>query len=99
MSEKEREEKREEKQDLSPDEPADVELFTSVRAGSLRFGRVPETKLTFEGEPAERSSSEVERENLPDEVEPGKTYRDATVRWRARTRIVHPTDSGEEPPG
>ena len=78
--------------ELSDEEPADTELFTGVRADELRFGRVPETSLTFEGEPAERSSSRVERRNLPDEVEAGVTYRDVEVRWRVRQRIVHPSD-------
>jgi hypothetical protein len=78
--------------ELRDDEPADVDLSTSVRARSLSFGVVPETKVRFEGEPAERSSSETERRNLPDEVEPGVEYRDVEVRWRARSRIVHPTD-------
>ncbi|HKG04576.1 MAG TPA: hypothetical protein VKB03_15485 [Conexibacter sp.] len=74
------------------EELPDVDVSTSVRARELRFGIVPETKVSFEGEPAVRSSSRTERENLPDEVEPGVTYRDIGVRWRARARIVHPTD-------
>ena len=57
-------------QELSDDEVADVEVFTGVRAEKLRFGAVPETKVWFEGEPAERSSKKTERENLPEEVEP-----------------------------
>lgn len=77
---------------LRDDEPADVDVLTSVRAKELRFGKVPDPKVWFEGEPAERSSSETERRNLPDEVEPGVEYRDVEVRWRARSRIVHPTD-------
>jgi hypothetical protein len=79
--------------ELSDEEPGDVEVFTGVRARELRFGKVPKTKVSFEGEPAERSSSRTERENLPEEVEPGKTYGDVKVRWTARSRIVHPTDS------
>lgn len=71
----------------------DVEVFTSVRAKKLRFGKVPKPKVWFEGEPAERSSSEAERENLPDEVEPDVDYRNVKVRWRARSSIVHPTDA------
>jgi hypothetical protein len=78
--------------ELFDDEFADVELFTGVRARELRFGAVPETEVRFEGEPAERSSSRSERENLPEEVEPGVTYRDVKVRWQARSRIVHPSD-------
>jgi hypothetical protein len=79
-------------EDPFDDEIPDVDVSTSVRARELRFGIVPETKVSFEGEPAVRSSSRTERENLPDEVEPGVTYRDIGVRWRARARIVHPTD-------
>jgi hypothetical protein len=89
-------EDRREDSELADDEPGDVEVFTGVRARSLRFGKVPETKVWFEGEPAERSSSRTERENLPEEVEPGVTYRDARVRWTARSRIVHPTDALDE---
>ena len=70
----------------------DVEVFTSVRARRLRFEVVPETTVWFEGEPGERSSSETERENLPEEVEPGIEYRNVRVRWRARSSVVHPTD-------
>lgn len=86
---------KEEPNRLRDDEPADVDVFTSVRARSLRFGIVPETKVWFEGDPAERSSSKIERRNLPDEVEPDVEYRDVEVRWRARSRIVHPTDPDE----
>lgn len=88
-------EDEEELSELSDEEVADVEIFTSVRAKELRFGRVPETKVSFEGEPAERSSSRTERENLPDEVEPGVDYRNVEVRWQARSRIVHPADSDD----
>jgi hypothetical protein len=77
---------------LTEAEIPDVEISTSVRARELRFGIVPRTRVWFEGEQGIRSSSETERENLPDAVEPGVTYRDAAVRWRARARIVHPTD-------
>jgi hypothetical protein len=81
--------------ELRDDEPADVDVSTSVRARSLRFGVVPKVKVWFEGEPAERSSSKTERENLPEEVEEEEEYRDVRVSWRARSRIVHPTDPGE----
>jgi hypothetical protein len=65
-----------ENRELSDGEPGDVEVFTGVRAEELKFGKIPETKVWFEGEPAECSSSKTERENLPEEVEPGTTYRD-----------------------
>lgn len=81
--------------ELSDDEPADVEVFTGVRAQSLRFGAVPDVEVRFDGEPGERSSSRTERTNLPEKVEPGKNYRDVEVRWTARARIVHPTDADQ----
>jgi hypothetical protein len=84
-----------ERGELSDEELADVEVFTGVRAEELRFGIVPDTKVWFEGEPAERSSSKIDRGNLPDKVEPDTTYRDVKVRWTARSRIVHPTDSAD----
>jgi hypothetical protein len=82
--------------DLGPDEVPDVDAFTTVRAKQLRFGTVPETRVWFEGDPEERSSSETERENLPEEAQPDVTYRDIAVRWRARSRIVHPTETDED---
>jgi len=94
MTAGDREDERE-PQGLSDDEVADVEVFTGVRADKLRFGTVPETKVWFEGEPAERSSARTERENLPEEVEPEVTYRDVKVRWQARSRIVHPSDPSD----
>jgi hypothetical protein len=32
-------------------------------------------------------TSGSERENLPEEVEPGVTYRDVRIRWRAAARM------------
>jgi hypothetical protein len=81
--------------ELAEAEIPDVDVSTSVRAKSLRFETVPETKVWFEGEPAERSRLDTRRENLPDEVEAGVTYRDVRVTWRARSRIVHPTDAAD----
>jgi len=72
-----------------PDEAiADVEIGAAARARRLRFRRVPETEVRFEGEPGQSSDSHSERENLPDEAEPGVTYRDVAVRWRAGARLV-----------
>lgn len=73
----------------------DVDISTTVRAKELRFGQVPETEVWFDGEPAQQSTENSERENLPDEVEPDVTYRDVKVRWSAGARIVHPTDADD----
>jgi hypothetical protein len=85
------------------DDP-DVEIGASVRADKLRFKRRPETQVEVHGEAqtAERLDRELdraevetasgsERTNLPDEVEPGETYRDVRVTWRAAAKI-RPTE-------
>ena len=73
---------------LPDDEHADIDVSTSVRMRTLRLDAVPSTRVWFEGFPDEAHSLRTERENLPDEVEPGVTYDDVTVRWRARARVV-----------
>jgi len=75
----------------------DVDITTSIRARALRFGAVPETKVWFSGEPGALSRSDSEREGLPDEAEPGVTYRDVRVNWSAAARILHPTDTADDP--
>ena len=71
-------------------ERPDVEIGAVVRAKRLRFKRVPDTEVSFPGDPAPEAGSGSERENLPDEVEPGVTYRDVRVAWRAAARIKPP---------
>jgi hypothetical protein len=75
--------------------PPDVEIAADARVRRLRFDRVPESEVRFPGGSDVESDSSSERENLPDQVEPGVTYRDAEVRWRAQSRIVEPEP---EPP-
>ena len=70
------------KDDAPP--PAEIEAGATVKAKKLRFARVPETEIRFPGSDEDRSGSHTERENLPDEVEPGVTYRDVKVQWEAR---------------
>jgi hypothetical protein len=84
---------------MAPDEPdrsetPDIEIGASARAKRLRFRDKPRTEVELHGEIAEPErgadidmTSAGERENLPDEVEPGVTYRDVSVRWRAAGRI------------
>jgi hypothetical protein len=84
------------RRDHRPDKrPPDVEIAANARARRLRFHRAPEAEVRFPGGSDVESDSSSERENLPDEVEPGVTYRDAKVRWRAESRIVEPE---REPP-
>jgi hypothetical protein len=65
----------------------DVEIAAAFRADELRFECKPEVQVgAFSDSPA---SAELvsERENLPDEVEPGVTYRNVSVRWRLAARL------------
>lgn len=75
-------------------ENADVEIGASVKAKRLRFREKPETQVELHGELREpegdgelETASGSERQNLPDEVEPGVAYRDVRVRWRAAARL------------
>ena len=66
--------------------PADIEVGAVAKAKKLKFEKKPETKIEFPGS-APSSGSRTERKNLPDEVEPGVTYRDVEVRWKARADV------------
>lgn len=81
-------------------EDADVEIGASVKAKRLRFREQPKTQVELHGELREpegdgklETASGSERQNLPDEVEPGVTYRDVRVRWRAAARLKEPATS------
>jgi hypothetical protein len=80
------------------DEP-DVEIGAVVKAKKLRFKKTPKTEVSFdkraEGRlegalPEIESRSGSKRENLPDEVEPNKTYRDVHIRWGAAAKLKLP---------
>ena len=87
--------------------PPDIEIGARASARKLRFRRKPKTKVEFEGGTRVRSEdridevelesdSRTERRNLPEEVEPGVTYRDVEVGWAARARARMPEDEDEE---
>ena len=73
-----------------PDKPEnpDIEFTADVKAKELRFEEVPETEVRFTGHPERESASGTDRENLPDEVEPGVTYRDPEVRLRIASALA-----------
>jgi hypothetical protein len=68
------------------DEP-DIQIGALVKAKRLRFKKKPETEVRVDGE----GGSGSVRENLPETVEPGVTYRDVRVAWLA-TAGLDPTD-------
>jgi hypothetical protein len=69
------------------DREPDVEIAAAARADELRFECKPEVRVAASaGSPASAEWAS-ERENLPDDVEPGVTYRDVAVRWRVSARL------------
>src|SRR5215204_7137981 len=80
------------------DAPA-IDIQAEVKAKAVRFNEAPEADAEFSGEVADRTSEEqpeieagstTERENIPDEDEPGVTYRDVRIRWRAAATVTDP---------
>jgi hypothetical protein len=90
--------------------PPDIEVGARATARKLRFRRKPKTHVEFEGRTRVRSDERIddaeiesdsrsERRNLPEEVEPGVTYRDVEVGWAAEARAVMPEDSEDSEDG
>ena len=91
----------------SEERPPDIEIGARATAKRLRFRRKPKTNVEFEGGTRVRkddrvedveleTDSNTERRNLPEEVEPGVTYRDVEVGWTAKARARMPDDEDEE---
>jgi hypothetical protein len=72
------------------DREPDVEIAASVRAKELRFECKPEVRIGAYADAPASAEHVAERENLPDEVESGVTYRDVAVRWRLAARLEDP---------
>jgi hypothetical protein len=71
----------------------DVEIAAAVRADEVRFECKPRVRVAAYADSPARAESVSERENLPDELEPGVTYRDFAVRWRLAARLNDPESS------
>ena len=72
------------------DREPDVEIAASVRADEVRFECKPEVRVGAYANAPATAELVSERENLADEVEPGVTYRDVSVRWRLAARLDDP---------
>jgi hypothetical protein len=68
----------------------DVELKVCLRAKEVRFDCKPEVEVDAYADSPAIAESQSERENLPDELEPGVTYSDFAVRWRVAARLIEP---------
>jgi len=62
--------------------PADLSITARVTARELRFEKVPQPRVEFTGRPRRDTVWEAERENLPEQVQPGVTYRDIGITLR-----------------
>jgi hypothetical protein len=69
------------------DREPDVEIAASARADEVRFECKPEVRVRAYADAPATAESVSERENLPDELEPGVTYRNVSVRWRLAARL------------
>ena len=67
------------------DANADVSITARVTADSLRFEKVPNPRVEFTGQPRRETAWESERENLPQEVRPGETYRNVGITLHIRS--------------
>ena len=68
----------------------DVEIAVAVRADEVRFDCKPQVRIGAYANGPASVEHVSERENLPDEVEPGVTYRNVAVRWRLAARLQDP---------
>jgi hypothetical protein len=68
----------------------DLEIAASAKADEVRFECKPEVHVRAYSNVPATAESVSERDNLPDVVQPGVTYRDISVRWRASVRLDDP---------
>ena len=67
---------------------SDIDLTATVKARELCFDEVPDTEVRFWGHPERNSVSGTERENLPEKVQRGVTYRNVSVRLRIVSELI-----------
>lgn len=65
----------------------DILILVNLKAKELRFEAVPNTSVEFPGNPARTTWWVTQRQNLPDKVEPGVTYRDIGIQLRISSRF------------
>jgi hypothetical protein len=72
-----------------PDENnSDLVITANVRARELKVEIVPNPTVEFPGKPARQTVWEADRQNLPEKIEPGVTYRDIGIRLRIYSRFA-----------
>ena len=69
-------------------EAADVALIANVTIKELRFDAVPNPTVEFLGKPKTSNIWHADRYNLPDQVQPGVTYRNVGIRLKITSRLA-----------
>lgn len=72
------------------DREPDVEIAAFARADEVRFECKPEVRVRAYSDAPATAESVSEREILPDELQPGVSYRNVSVRWRLAARLDDP---------
>jgi hypothetical protein len=74
--------------------PPDLEIAAAVRADEVRFEVKPRVRVVAYSDWPAMAETDAARQGLPDEVEPGVTYRDVAARWWVGVRLGDPEGSG-----
>ena len=69
------------------DRAPDVEIAVALAAEELRFECKPKVDVVAYSDSPATAEATSERENLPDNLETGVTYRDFAIRWRVAARL------------
>ena len=82
-----------------PEHPTnpDVEISAKAKVKEMRHHRKPTVVVRARVEPDGECSSGSDRTNLPDEVEPGVTYRDVRIDFRVAAALADPQDGERRP--
>ena len=67
---------------------ADVAIIANVTAKELKFDAVPNPTVEFLGKDKTQTIWHADRYNLPDQVEPGVTYRNIGIRLKITSRLA-----------
>src|SRR6476620_5010717 len=65
----------------------DILILVNLTAKELKFDSVPTPTVEFPGTPARTTVWMTDRQNLPDQVEPGVTYRNIGIQLRISSRF------------
>jgi hypothetical protein len=66
----------------------DILILVNIKAKELKFDIVPNTTVEFPGTRHRSTIWVTQRQNLPEKVEPGVTYRDIGIQLRISSRFA-----------